>query len=72
MNSSGAIRRRTPARWTKSRIPTRVPGTNNWWTQDGYGGGGFGSRVYGGGSYSNCSDPSQPGVEPDPELPARR
>ncbi|MBV9342809.1 MAG: phosphoesterase [Acidobacteria bacterium] len=47
--------------------PNPVPGTNNWWTQDGYGG--FGNNgqstgVYGGGSYSNCSDPSQPGVGP--------
>ena len=28
------------------------PGTNNWYTQDGYSGG----------TYSNCSDPTQPGV----------
>ena len=49
--------------------PNPVAGTNNWWTQDGYGG--FGSNgqpgqsgVYGGGSYSNCSDPTQPGVGP--------
>jgi phospholipase C len=44
--------------------PNPVPGTNNWWIQDGYGGGGFGSPVYGGGSYSVCSDASQPGVGP--------
>jgi len=43
--------------------PNPQHGTNNWWIQDGYGGGGFGSPVYGGGSYSNCSDPSQPGVK---------
>jgi phospholipase C len=42
--------------------PNPVPGTNNWWIQDGYGGGGFGSAVHGGGSYSNCSDSEQPGV----------
>jgi phospholipase C len=42
--------------------PNPVSGTNNWWTEDGYGGGGYGSPVYGGGSYSNCSDSSQPGV----------
>jgi phospholipase C len=49
--------------------PNPVAGTNNWWTQDGYGG--FGSNgqpgqsgVYGGGSYSNCSDQTQPGVGP--------
>ena len=33
--------------------PDPVPGTNNYYTQDGYGGG----------SYVNCADPSQPGVE---------
>jgi phospholipase C len=44
--------------------PNPQKGTNNWWIQDGYGGGGFGSPVYGGGSYSNCSDPTQPGVGP--------
>jgi phospholipase C len=43
--------------------PNPVAGTNNWWTQDGYGG--FASTgVYGGGSYSNCSDTTQPGVGP--------
>ena len=49
--------------------PNPVAGTNNWWTDDGYGG--FGSNgqagqsgVYGGGSYSNCSDHSQNGVGP--------
>ena len=47
--------------------PNPVSGTNNWWTQDGYGGfgnNGASTGVYGGGSYSNCSDPSQPGVGP--------
>jgi phospholipase C len=47
--------------------PNPVAGTNNWWTQDGYGGfgnNGASTGVYGGGSYSNCSDPSQPGVGP--------
>ena len=47
--------------------PNPVAGSNNWWTQDGYGGfGNLGAStgVYGGGSYSNCSDPSQPGVGP--------
>ncbi len=34
--------------------PNPQPGTNNWYTQDGYSGG----------SYSNCSDRSQPGVGP--------
>ena len=47
--------------------PNPVPGTNNWWTQDGYGGfgnNGASTGVYGGGSYTNCSDISQPGVAP--------
>jgi phospholipase C len=44
--------------------PNPAKGTNNWYTEDGYGGGGFGSKVYGGGSYSDCSDKTQPGVAP--------
>jgi phospholipase C len=42
--------------------PNPQDGTNNWYTEDGYGGGSFGSPSYGGGTYSNCSDLSQPGV----------
>ena len=42
--------------------PDPQPGTNNWYTQDGYGAGSFGSPSSGGGSYSNCSDSDQPGV----------
>lgn len=42
--------------------PNAQPGTNNWWIQDGYGGGSFGSKSYGGGSYTNCSDSDAPGV----------
>jgi phospholipase C len=44
--------------------PNPAPGTNNWYTEDGYGGGSYGSPSYGGGSYSNCADQSQPGVDP--------
>ena len=47
--------------------PDPVQGTNNFWKQDGYGGfGNLGTSkgVYGGGSYTNCSDPTQPGVAP--------
>jgi phospholipase C len=44
--------------------PNPAKGTNNWYTEDGYGGGGFGSAQYGGGSYTNCADKSQPGVAP--------
>ena len=45
--------------------PNPVSGTNNWWIQDGYGGfgnNGASTGVYGGGSYTNCSDNTQPGV----------
>jgi phospholipase C len=44
--------------------PNPASGTNNWYTEDGYGGGGFGSPVSGGGSYSACADTTQPGVKP--------
>ena len=44
--------------------PNPAKGTNNWYAEDGYGGGGFGSPVSGGGSYSDCSDTTQPGVGP--------
>ncbi len=42
--------------------PNAAKGTNNWYTEDGYGAGSFGSPSSGGGSYSNCADPTQPGV----------
>jgi phospholipase C len=42
--------------------PNPASGTNNWYTEDGYGGGAFGKPAFGGGTYTNCSDPSQPGV----------
>ena len=42
--------------------PDPQPDTNNWYTEDGYGGGSYGSPSYGGGTYSNCSDLTQPGV----------
>jgi phospholipase C len=54
--------------------PDLQSGTNNFWIQDGYGGfcspgtcptiGGVTvTNVYGGGSYSNCNDATQPGVK---------
>jgi phospholipase C len=50
--------------------PNPQPSTNNYYTQDGYGGGGSPTAKapgasYGGGSYVNCADPKQPGVEPE-------
>jgi phospholipase C len=42
--------------------PNAAAGTNNWYTEDGYGGGSFGSPSYGGGSYSDCGDANQVGA----------
>lgn len=48
--------------------PNPQPGTNNYYIQDGYGGGSGSPTAtapnanYGGGSYVNCADPAQPGV----------
>jgi phospholipase C len=48
--------------------PNPQPGTNNYYTQDGYGGGSGSPTAtspnanYGGGSYVNCADDDQPGV----------
>jgi phospholipase C len=44
--------------------PNPAAKTNNWYTEDGYGGGSEGAASYGGGSYSNCADTTQPGVGP--------
>ena len=44
--------------------PNPAIGTNNWYTEDGYGGGSYGSPSYGGGSYTDCADMTQPGVAP--------
>jgi phospholipase C len=44
--------------------PNPAADTNNWYSEDGYGGGSFGSPAYGGGSYTNCADTKQPGVAP--------
>ena len=48
--------------------PDPMPGTNNFYKQDGYGGGSGSPTAtapkanYGGGSYVNCADSTQPGV----------
>jgi phospholipase C len=44
--------------------PNPAASTNNWYTEDGYGGGSFGAASYGGGSYTDCADTTQPGVTP--------
>jgi phospholipase C len=54
----------TPNEGTVDEIenPNPAAGTNNWYSQDGYGGGSSGKPSFGGGSYSNCADANQPGV----------
>jgi phospholipase C len=47
--------------------PNPASGTNNWYSEDGYGGfgnSGSSTGVYGGGSYSECANVAQPGVGP--------
>ncbi len=43
--------------------PNPAVGTNNWYTEDGYGAGSFGSPSSGGGSYSDCANPNNAGVQ---------
>ena len=43
--------------------PNPLANTNNWYIQDGYGGGSFGKKSFGGGTYTACADPAQPGVK---------
>jgi phospholipase C len=43
--------------------PNPLANTNNWYIQDGYGGGSFGEKSFGGGTYSACADTNQPGVK---------
>ena len=43
----------------KSKIRILRSGTNNWYSEDGYGGGSYGSASYGGGTYSQCTDTSR-------------
>ena len=52
----------TPAVLDEVENPNALGGTNNWYTEDGYGGGSYGSPAYGGGSYTDCADLSQPAV----------
>jgi phospholipase C len=56
----------TPNAGTVDEIenPNAQAGTNNFYVEDGYGGGSYGSASSGGGSYSDCSDASAPGVGP--------
>ena len=58
------VKKGTPNEGTVDEIENPDPqsGTNNWYKEDGYGAGAFGSPAAGGGSYSNCSDTTAPGV----------
>ena len=42
--------------------PNAQAGTDNWYAQDGYGAGSYGSPSAGGGSYVNCANNGAPGV----------
>jgi phospholipase C len=42
--------------------PNPAPGTDNWYVEDGFGGGSSGKPSFGGGSYTDCADLAQPGV----------
>ena len=62
---------RTPASSTKSKIRIPQPGTNNWYTRTATATASMRlsaalstNPVSGGGSYSDCADPTQPGVKP--------
>jgi phospholipase C len=44
--------------------PNPQPGTNNWYTEDGYGTADAAGSPIGGGSYSDCSNSTLPGVGP--------
>jgi phospholipase C len=48
--------------------PNPATDTNNWYSEDGYGGGSYGTASYGGGSYTDCADDTQPGVAPIKEY----
>jgi phospholipase C len=66
----------TPNSVSEIENPNPQPGTNNYYSQDGYGAGPsfadtswitrepLSSKNYGGGSYVNCADSTQPGVRP--------
>ena len=52
--------------------PNPLPGTNNWYTEDGYGGGSYGQPSYGGGTYTNCADTVAARRPRDRQLSHRR
>ena len=49
--------------------PAAKSATNNWYIQDGYGGGSYWLASYGGGSYTNCADTSAARRRGDRQLP---
>src|SRR5258708_34157388 len=50
--------------------PKPQAGTNNWYTEDGYGGGSYGSAPFGGGPYFNFSPKTPPRPSPPTRYPA--
>src|ERR1700683_2280341 len=61
-----AVAAGTPNAGTVDEVenPNPAAGTNNWYTEDGYGGGFLGAALFGGVSYANRADTTQPGVGP--------
>ncbi len=53
----------TPGQLDEVENPNPLAGTNNWYTEDGYGGGSYGSPAYGGGSTATAR------TRPSPECP---
>ncbi len=53
----------------RDREPESGAGTNNWYTEDGYGGGSFGAASYGGGSYTQLRRHHPARCGSDRELP---
>ncbi len=62
VSTGGTTPADTPTVLDEVENPNPQVDTNNWYVEDGYGAGSFGSPAYGGGSYSDCSDRTQPGV----------
>ena len=63
-HNRSSCQRRKAACQIEERKPEPRGRTNNWFLEDGYGSFTSTGNAYGGGSYSNCSDPSAPGVGP--------
>jgi phospholipase C len=63
VSTGGTTPAGTPTVLDEVENPNPYPGTNNWYTEDGYGEGSLGGApAYGGGSYSECANSGANGV----------